>query len=131
MPVKPRVKSQNTRREREKSCHHGSGRATGGRELDSYIPIHRGLESGPLCGLWFSLGLSDTGGLHTGRVGSSIPCDEGGASDLPFFFLPCEGERGRTILRFHLATHVAWHWFSLSFSFSFLLFKIKFSSRIR
>lgn len=25
--MKPRVKSQNTRREREKSCHHGSGRA--------------------------------------------------------------------------------------------------------
>lgn len=34
-------------------------------ELDSYIPIQRGLESGPLCGLWFSLGLRPgyTGGL--------------------------------------------------------------------
>ena len=41
-------------------------------ELDSYIPIQRGLESGPLCGLWFSLGLSDQA-THR-RVG--IPCND-------------------------------------------------------
>lgn len=61
----------------------------GGRELDSYISIHRGLESGPLCGLWFSLGLSDTGGLVGWLVG--IPCND--ASDSAFSFLGGEREK--------------------------------------